>query len=330
MADLYARLKKAGLKRKFVRECLLPEWWEDALGEVPANIRLIELTIAQVLGLNAQVTTTPKESIHIAPRTPYRLKQARKDTPHDAVALRVALAERAALTVKAHLHDLPRFEPCKDYSDARSDILADNEYVNLSSLVRFCWSSGIVVLHVNYGAGVESRNFHGVTFYPERNPIIVLASGRDSPPWLAFYLAHELGHLSCRHLSEGGESLVDAQISVTEGTEKEEREAHSFAMRLLTGREEWGFKLARLPARRLAEAALVYGEENNIDPGTCVLIYGYSCNKWPVAQQALKILREDAGAQSIIKSSLLTHLRTDELSEGAERFLNCVLTEGDD
>ncbi|MFX9185041.1 ImmA/IrrE family metallo-endopeptidase, partial [Acinetobacter baumannii] len=69
------------------------------------------------------------------------------------------------------------------------------------------------------------------TFIADR-PIIVLCSGRDSPAWLAFHLAHELGHLMCGHVKVGGAPLVDVDLSDTDDG-RHEREADRYAFQLL-------------------------------------------------------------------------------------------------
>ncbi|MCL4552509.1 MAG: hypothetical protein M1305_02990 [Candidatus Marsarchaeota archaeon] len=37
MRDIYERLKLIGFTAAFVRSCILPEWWEDKLADVPSN-----------------------------------------------------------------------------------------------------------------------------------------------------------------------------------------------------------------------------------------------------------------------------------------------------
>lgn len=330
MNELYARLRQAGLKKTFVRQCLLPDWWDDSLAEVPANRKLIELTIAQVLGLKPADIRNPGKGLCIGPSTEFRLKHAKKGTSHEAVRVRVALAEKAAEAVQANAKDIPPYAGLTSALAVRESILRTSPYVNLTPLVAACWESGILVLHLDVGNRISGHTFHGVTFYPGNNPIIVLAYGSDSPPWLAFHLAHELGHVVCMHVGRGDRPLVDARIEVKQSKEKEEREANEFAIELLTGRKELSFKPARLAAPRLAAAASTYGREHGIDPGTCVLMYGRSANRWPAAQKALSLMGQAKGARHIIRLALLDHLCVREMAEPVERFLSCVTTEVDE
>jgi len=46
MRDIYSRLKPLGFDSGFVRELLLPDWWDDELASVPANRAIAEATIS--------------------------------------------------------------------------------------------------------------------------------------------------------------------------------------------------------------------------------------------------------------------------------------------
>lgn len=73
-----------------------------------------------------------------------------------------------------------------------------------------------------------------MAYYEGDRPVIVLASGYDSPPRQAFYLAHEVGHILRGHVKPGGEMLADSDLD-TATEDKDEREADGDALELLTG-----------------------------------------------------------------------------------------------
>jgi hypothetical protein len=54
MRDIYQRLAAAGLKRRFLLEAVLPDWWDDALAKVPANRELAEIYLSKSLGLGSR------------------------------------------------------------------------------------------------------------------------------------------------------------------------------------------------------------------------------------------------------------------------------------
>jgi len=326
MKDIYDKLSRAGLTSRFVKECVLPDWWDDSLAEVPANRKFAELSIAKLLGVKSADVRNPEKELEITPHMDYRLKHA-KGASHDSVRVFLAVGEKVAERVRANLIDFPKYSDIPSALEIRERILHNNKYVNLASLVEFCWQNGFIVLHIKKGNSIKGSSFHGVTFFPKGNPVILLAFGSDSPSWLAFHLAHELGHIGCKHVIEGGESLVDAKIEFTCDKEKEEKEANRFAMELLTGKSELQFKPAYgMTAPNLARAASAFGRENSIDPATCVLIYGKSADRWGVAQSALKLMNEMEGAEEIVGAPLLRHLCVGDMPETDERLLTCLST----
>jgi Zn-dependent peptidase ImmA (M78 family) len=68
----------------------------------------------------------------------------------------------------------------------------------------------------------------------------VILIGRDSrfPAWIAFILAHELGHIVRGHIDDSAALLeMDDPLQVPE-RDNEELQADAFALALLTGDEE--------------------------------------------------------------------------------------------
>jgi hypothetical protein len=113
------------------------------------------------------------------------------------------------------------------------------------------------------------------------------------PAHMAFYLAHEVGHIASGHLSKET-AIVDLesdQLGIG-GGDQEESEADRFALELLTGHAD-----ARvLPgpgvynAPGLANAVLRSATALQIEPGTLALCFGYSTGNWPVVNAAMQFI----------------------------------------
>jgi len=318
MNDLYERLKAAGFDREFVRECILPDWWSDELASVPANRSIAELSIARHFGFQINHLRDRSRTL-VPPRTEnFRLKRSASATEAQ-VAGAVAIAKRAAELVAESAADLPCFDGPSLATAVRAAILQHAAYVDLESLLTYCWSHGIAVIHL-IRTSTRSKKIAGLATFCGDRPVIVLASGRDSPPWIAFHLAHELGHIMREHVRKGGGLLVDQDIDRSD-EDQDEQEADRFACELLTGETHPGFKDSKLPGPKLAQAALRYGESRRISPGTVVLVYGRSASRFPAAQAALKFLSQERGAHSQIAAALDKVLRAGELPESTGRFL---------
>jgi hypothetical protein len=144
-----------------------------------------------------------------------------------------------------------------------------------------------------------------------QQPAVVLTSKRDSPPWLAYHLAHELGHIMLGHARVGQEPIVDGDGDPND-TDAEEQAADAFALEVLTGDPSPEFTAEYgLTAAVLADAAPRHGSKHRINPGTLALVYGYSASRMGVANGALKLLGLDAGGHRIVADQLQAHLDED-------------------
>ncbi len=324
MQDLYRRLRQCGFDAKFVRNIVLPDWWDDDLAENPANRAIAEMAIARHLGFRVADLQSPAAELRLPAVSDFRLKRRGGTTPAE-VRPAVMVARRTAEVLLEALGELPTFRPRRSAPEVRRAILEREPYVTLQSLVDFCWENGIAVAHLDpKRLPRPSKKFDGLAISLEDRPVIILSSGRDSPPWLAFHLAHEMAHLLCGHVQPGTKPLVDHNIDRL-NNERQEETADKYATQLLTGQAALAFAPKYgLTGERLAEAAQTYGARNCIDPGTVALIYGRSADRWGVAQNALKRMGQHAGAQKLINRALLSHLHPDRISESTAGFLRCL------
>lgn len=292
------------------------------MASVPANRAVAEIAIARLLGFQIADLRKPTATLRFPPMASFRLKRRGNTTVAD-VRSAVFVAERVAKIAAGAAKDLPTFSPTNSAQDIRRDILSKQRSVNLASLVQFCWDSGIIVLHTE-ADHLPGKKFQGVAMFVGSRPVLMLGSAQDSPPWLAFHLAHEMGHIFTKDVKPGDEPIVDDDIDRADD-DRQEDAADEFATEVLTGRPKLEFQPAYgLTAPKLAATAKVYGGQNAIDPGTVALIYGRSAKRWPVAQNALKLLRQFAGGKEVIAEALAENLDLADLPESTARFLSCL------
>jgi len=222
MKDLYERLRKRGFDAKFVRERVLPDWWDDLLASVPANRAIAEMAIARHLGFSIAELCDPAASLTLPSVSSFRLK-CRKGTTPSKVQPAVVVAQRAANLVLGSLTGLPPFVAGLPAQEIRNEILDEESCVDLKSLVNFCWGHGIAVIHLNPDHLPKAKRFDGLAMYPAAGPVVVLCYRSHSPPWLAFHLAHEMGHFFREHVKSGGTPLVDSKLN-TVGNDSEEKD----------------------------------------------------------------------------------------------------------
>lgn len=321
MNDIYTRLGAYGFDPSFVREFILPDWWDDSLGSNPTNRAVAEGAISKMLGFSIEELSDPARSLSFPNLVDLKLKKGRKD--HDASQLRstILLAEQAAASLLQCLR-MQRFTGLQTARQAREAALRDRDFVDLDALLEFAWASGIAVLHLSK-LPKQLKKFSGLAMFAGNAPVVVLGSPRDGAPWLAFHLAHEIGHILLGHVAVGKPPLADVDLDKISADE-EETAADQFAFELLTGVADRRYKATYgMRAANLVTAARTEAAKLHADPGVVALIYGRTAERMGVAQNALKIMGMDRGGHKKIADAFRQQL-TPDLPEVADRFVNLV------
>jgi hypothetical protein len=322
MKDLYERLKDVGFDANFVRYRVLPEWWEDELANIASNRALAESAISRMLRFPIGQLRNPKIVLKLPQVNNVRLKR-NKGTEAKDVLPSILLAEQTANSLLTALTSIVPFPGLMTAEQLRTTILAKRRFVDLDGLLQFAWQSGIVVLHLAE-LPKAAKKFSGMAMFCGKTPAIVLAHGCDSPPWIAFHLAHELGHILLGHVTMESGPLADGSIDQLD-QDADERAADEFACEVLTGFASLDADpIYGLTAPKLVDKARDIAAKRGIDPGTVTLVYGRNANRIPVAQNALKMMGLDHGAHAKIGTALAQHIQRDDLTEATERFLSLL------
>jgi hypothetical protein len=177
----------------------------------------------------------------------------------------------------------------------RGVILKEQPFVRLLDLLSACWSVNIPVIHLRIFPCLQKRMSAMSVRVGERSAIM-LAKDSMYPPHVAFYLAHELAHVSLGHLSKEP-IVVDLDLSTlaAQDEDPEEIAADRFALELLTGEAEPKVLPAarRYNSSQLARAALEAAPTLKIEPGTLALCFGYSTGDWATANSAIQQIYPD-------------------------------------
>jgi len=312
MKDIYDRLRPLGFDAAFVKNCILPDWWQDKLADVPSNRQYAEALIARHLGIQAASLSKRDTPLQMRESAALKLKR-RHGVAENEMQVAQILGERLA-KIAAGSIDLPTNLDSLKASSIRQHILDSGaKWVGFNELLNYCWSVGIPVVNL-CKLPVGSKKPDGMAIWTEDRPVIVIASGRKHPAWHIFVIAHELGHIALGHLS-AGELSIDSKV-VMDSNDQQEMEANTFAVELLSGNPYLSFSPPnrRLTAHELADAALSIGQELHIDPGFIALSYSRSQNFFALAQAALNYLGSEADACSLYRQPY-NHLDSTELTD---------------
>jgi hypothetical protein len=308
MPMLFKRLKKIGLDKAFLCSQVLPDWWDDSLAENPGTRTQIQLHLANRLGLPvADIADTTKE-LRFPDTSHIRLKRAKKDSDREAIAPAMFVTVNSIRPILAELQDVPPMPANLTAAAFRNWVLERNGTVDLAGLVEACWASGIAVFHF-HPLPKGSKKFAGMAYYEGTRPVIVLGTGYDAPPRLAFYLAHEISHVIRGHVKPGEGILADTSLLGSGTEDKQEIEADGDALEMLTGDRKPEFDpIYGLTAPKLAAASRGYEERTGVHAGTAALVYGKTAQRMPVAMAALTWMNMGSGARQILAEGLKRRL----------------------
>lgn len=318
MQDLYARLGEVGFPRAYVKDRILPDWWEDDLAKDPGNRRLAELTISRTLKIPLSSLVDHGSPLSLEGAHEVRFKRW-LDTEQCDLLPAVAVARRVFELLLSCASNLPAFRLEGGDPDAlRERILTQSQSVTLPALLQSSWDFGVPVVHLD-SLPKGAKRVDGMAFCVAGRPCIALASAKRSPAWLIWHLVHEMGHVAQGHLRTG--AALDVKIDF-KSEQTEERQANLFAKDLIYGRKNrGGFSAARhITGAQLAAESRNLGAMHRIYPACIVTSYGFNMDAWGTTQKALNVLGVAEGGPEAVRRVLAERIDLDALSETDRHF----------
>jgi len=321
---LRRRLKGIGLSDPAI-EAAWPTWWSTAAEASPSAIADLRFSLARKLGLDPRSLLDDSEAPKFVWRDEARFKHLSTEDEEELAAISsfgTALAGALiAATPRAEIPAIP------GAIELRRMLLRTREFVKLSDLLSVAWSLGIPVVHLRVFPCDRKRMAAMAVRMGDREAIL-LGKDSDYPAQIAFYLAHEIGHIALGHL-KGGQVLVDMDSELeTPLNDLEEAEADRFALELLTGQPAPIVlpKAMRYTARQLGRDALQRAATLHIEPGTLSLCFGYSTGDWATALAAMRTIYPSAKpVWSEVNLVAKGQLEFDEVSGDLAAYVTAVL-----
>lgn len=323
--QLQREFSAVGLKSKDAFQTL-PEWWEEAVAH-PSGVFEVRGFVAKHFGLEIGPDGRLRQR-----HMPHACFKTRTGTDVSEIASARALATAVAKVV-ASATTTPWSGSLPSAANLRTSALAhgNTPWVGLDDLLDACWSNGVPVVYMPSLPVTKSKMDGMVTFCGGR-PVILVTKRASAPAWMLFVLAHEMGHVAEGHLDqcEGG-AIVDENVSEGDGDpDEQERAANAYALHVLTGGKKGNIRLTRLMnAASLANAALLFGRANGIDPGHVLLnavkntqIKGKE--PWALGNAALKHTGGNVPTADMCRDALRRNVDVDALSNDSFEFLKRI------
>lgn len=326
--SLRARLRDLGLSRAAI-DAAWPSWWDGDAGASPSARAELTFSVARRLGID------PRTLIGDASQAPAFLWSSGAQFKHLAAEEPLELAginSFGRAVAQLLLRAAPRAPaalPGLSARDLRAEILVTRPFVDLVDLLSVGWALGIPVVHLRVFPWRQKRMASMAVRIGDRSVVLL---GKDAlyPAPIAFYLAHELGHIALGQL-EGDGAIVDLEDREPRlGTgDASERAADAFALELLTGDPRFRVLPAdptRYTARELARTARASALSLRIEPGVLAQCFGFATGHWGTATAALRMIYDVPRPmwQSINRTAR-QQLAVEELPADGAEFVDAIL-----
>lgn len=326
---LIKRLEVAGFAGDFVRTCL-PDWWDEQAEESDSSWFHLQLGLAQRLSIEPLSLFDESAPLQLSDVGRPKFKHLALSEAQQGAAngFGNGLARLLLAAMPEGTHELPA-----SALELRHLLLEDTSepWVGFGQLLTLCFAFGIPVAHLTaFPAGI--KGMAAMTTSVGQRGAIFTARKPTHPAQVAFYIAHELGHIALGHVRDG-RSIVEALTLDPDETDdgvppdEEETEADRFAFELLTGQPVLQVQgpTDRGTAKELFETAVKTGHALRIDPGLIILCFGRATGRWPLAGAALKMLPDhDVTVTAQINRAFRTQLDPDMLSFEDRAYLDAV------
>lgn len=311
--NVYQLLGNYGIDKKFIKEIILPAWWEDEIANSKAGYLQTISIISKNLGIDASELINISDVITLMHQTNIKFKYPHNKTVNPKniwpKSLAVKISEIINQTYSVSYNGIFR-----NALEIRN-IITQKGKLDLNSTLEFLWSFGISVLHIPVFPK-EVNKMDGMAVNLNGRPLIILSKNRKHDAWLLFILAHELGHIMKGHLSNSNEIIYDLNLESEE--DSEEKAANEFAIELLNGTKSPAYlspkKNYKSPFELVNDIRPI-SKQFNVDPGVIALNYAYRTKNYALAEQALNILFPKADAVGLVKSVMKSKLDLEKITE---------------
>jgi Zn-dependent peptidase ImmA (M78 family) len=326
--ELKHRLIRVGLSYAAINAAW-PVWWSEAADASPSAKAELRFSLARKLGLDPHsLLEEDGEPRFVWRDDEARFKHLSGESEHERSAITsfgTALGSvLIAATAASEILDLQA-------GKLRDSILSVKPVVGLRELLALSWGIGIPVVHLRVFPRPTKKMAAMCVRVGSRSAILL---GKDSmfPPHIAFYLAHELGHIILGHLREHP-VMVDLENQdrlPSVESDSDEAAADAFALELLTGES----RPEVLPlndgttgtGKSLAAAAMIAGAELRIEAGTLALCFGFSTGQWRTANAAMRhIYAAPTDVWTEVNKIAMNQLSMETFSEDMRPYVRAIL-----
>lgn len=264
--EIYNKIRSAGISSALIKRAILPSWWKNEDRECAAACQSAYLEIAAKLGISYGELINIALPLNLnASLQRVAFKTGNKNKNISELTASAHMGVRLAQIIATAYAESEWFVPFKPFNveKCRQAILTGASWVAFSSLLNFCWSSGIPVVYWNGEAG---EKFDGISTCIDDIPVIILGSAKNTA-WTTFHLAHELGHIMLGHLVDTPLNFDSKIEEDCTGNSALEIAATEFGKKLLQGEQNLSAVKMSISPEELKRLAVTW----RVSPATILL-----------------------------------------------------------
>lgn len=321
ISNIFDLLKSKGIDKKFIKDVLLPSWWDESILNSKAGFLQTLSIISKNLNISIKDLLSNSSDFHIASDFPIRFKQNRSYNNLTTDFFPQSLASKINKIIN-HTFEKEVTININTPSELRAFFFENYSEINLNNLLDFLWSNGVPVIYISkFPKGVNKLD--GMIFKLDKRPVILVSSKRKHDAWLIFIIAHELGHLMLNHINDSGNIIFDHEIEQSDIGEEED--ANNFALDFLLGNKNDNIIDSNLStAFKLVNIIKPLSVSLKIDPGVIALFFAKSNNKFPLASNALNTMYPEADASIKVISYMQSQLNLENLNEEDLEYFEAI------
>lgn len=313
------RLSQAGFDRRFVQLAILPNWWDEDCAADAALLPEIELRVARFLDQPISVVRDPREQLSAPGFAGAQLRRVR-DVDRDRLAPAIHATLQVAGAVVRNLRDAPSSTASLPASGVewRRALGETNGALSLDDLLGDLWRRGIPVVPLDV---LPAPSFQGLAAIVEGRPVVLLGHKHDEPGRVAFFVAHEAGHIAAGDCAPDQPVIDEDDLIVDEAAM--EKAADRYATHVLVGQDaipeldDGGFKA-------LATQAAQLETEIGADASTLLFAWAAKTGDYATATLAVKALYRSSGARRTLREHFDRHVDLESATETDRALLRCV------
>ena len=313
------RLSLAGFRDEFVRQALLPDWWDESCEEDPELVPDLEIRVARFMGFPLSSVGDPNAILSSPIYQGAQLRRVR-DIDHDRLAPAIHSAIQIAGAVVRSLRE-PKSSPMippPDGFDWREMIEHGGATITLDDVLSDLWLRGIPVVPLEL---LPTPSFQAIVCVAEERPVILLSYKHDEPGRVAFLIVHEVGHIALGDC-DPDHPVLDGEEGIIDNTDIEKR-ADQYARDVLVG-DNLVPPLNHGEFKEMAKESARLEQETGVDAGIIISTWASRTRDYTKATMALKALYRSSGARQKTLQHFNNHVDLEAATESDRYLLRCV------